>query len=99
MKITTTLAALLIAATSSVAMAQSTTKDGATANEKPGQGTNTGALKDGSATATPPAGASSGASAGSSGDSKGSVGTTPGENKTGPTKQCSPSESQSSRSS
>lgn len=88
MKITSALAALLIAGTSTVAMAQGTTKDGATANEKPGQGTNTGTKKDDKMMApAPAAGASTGASAGTSGDSKGMPATTPGVNKTGPTKE------------
>lgn len=46
MKLTATLTAAFLIMGSAVAFAQ-TSPDGATAGEKPGQGTNTGAIKDG----------------------------------------------------
>lgn len=88
MKVAAMLAASLFAASSTFAMAQGTTKDGATANEKPGQGTNTGVTKTekmmGPNSMAPAEGSSSGASAGSSGDSKGMPPTQ--KNSTGTTK-------------
>lgn len=81
-----TIAAVLIAGSSTLAMAQGTTNDGATANEKPGQGTNTGVKDDkmmGPQKMAPAEGASSGASAGTSGDQKGMPPTNP-DNKNSP---------------
>ncbi len=69
MKLKMILTAVLLTAGSAVAMAQ-TTKDGATAGEKPGQGTNTGTMKDGKMMGPPPA-----TDSGTSGTSSGSAGT------------------------
>ncbi|MDO9381581.1 MAG: hypothetical protein Q7T86_01840 [Hyphomicrobiaceae bacterium] len=53
MKIKMMLAALMLSAGATTAVAQTST-DGATAGEKPGQGTNTGTMKDGKMMGPPP---------------------------------------------
>ena len=65
------LTAAAFAVSASVAMAQTpASKDGATAGEKPGQGTNTGAMKDGKMMGPPPT-----TDSGAAGTSSGSTGT------------------------
>lgn len=86
MKLKTLLAAAVLATVAGGGAVAQTTKDGATAGEKPGQGTNTGTPKDGKMMGPPPLtdSGTSGTSTGNAG-SEAPVNTQPGANGKGVT--------------